>query len=187
MERAFTAKCAGRKCIFFMRPFWLGLDFSGEKRSLGELTIDLPVAPSKDHRGRIELPRSHQRNATDGDRLPSDLVQSADLAPAAQRHDRDRVPEHKTDFETELAVVIGRVAKNVSAEGALEHVFGYTVAEDISDRDLQKSRETIFAAANLSTPIRRWDLLFTRTSIPVISKFRCGRMARSGSRRAPAR
>jgi 2-keto-4-pentenoate hydratase/2-oxohepta-3-ene-1,7-dioic acid hydratase in catechol pathway len=33
---------------------------------------------------------------------------------------------------------MGTSAKNVSVESALEHVFGYTIAEDISDRDLQK-------------------------------------------------
>ena len=41
----------------------------------------------------------------------------------------------------ELGVVLGTTAKNVSVDRALEHVFGYTVAEDISDRDLQKSEK----------------------------------------------
>ena len=50
-------------------------------------------------------------------------------------------PDHQTDFETELGVVIGTTTKNVSLESALEHVFGYTIAEDISDRDLQKSEK----------------------------------------------
>jgi 2-keto-4-pentenoate hydratase/2-oxohepta-3-ene-1,7-dioic acid hydratase in catechol pathway len=50
-------------------------------------------------------------------------------------------PEHQTDFEVELAVVIGRTAKNVAAESALDFVFGYTVALDITDRDLQKSEK----------------------------------------------
>jgi 2-keto-4-pentenoate hydratase/2-oxohepta-3-ene-1,7-dioic acid hydratase in catechol pathway len=50
-------------------------------------------------------------------------------------------PEHQTDFETELAIVIGRRAKNVSAEQARDFVFGYTIALDISDRDLQKSEK----------------------------------------------
>ena len=50
-------------------------------------------------------------------------------------------PEHQTDFETELAIVIGRQAKNVSAEQAPDFVFGYTIGLDISDRDLQKSEK----------------------------------------------
>jgi 2-keto-4-pentenoate hydratase/2-oxohepta-3-ene-1,7-dioic acid hydratase in catechol pathway len=39
------------------------------------------------------------------------------------------------DWELELAVVIGRPAKNVSAEQALDHVAGYTVSNDVSVRD----------------------------------------------------
>src|SRR5439155_3347673 len=50
-------------------------------------------------------------------------------------------PEHQTDFEAELAVVIGKTAKNVAAEHALDFVFGYTVALDITDRDLQKTEK----------------------------------------------
>src|SRR5438128_91882 len=41
-------------------------------------------------------------------------------------------PEHQTDFEVELAVVIGALAKNVTVERALEHIFGYTTGLDIS-------------------------------------------------------
>jgi 2-keto-4-pentenoate hydratase/2-oxohepta-3-ene-1,7-dioic acid hydratase in catechol pathway len=50
-------------------------------------------------------------------------------------------PEHQTDFEAELGIVIGRTAKNVPAERALDFVFGYTTGLDISDRDLQKSEK----------------------------------------------
>jgi 2-keto-4-pentenoate hydratase/2-oxohepta-3-ene-1,7-dioic acid hydratase in catechol pathway len=50
-------------------------------------------------------------------------------------------PEHQTDFEAELAVVIGKTGKNVLAEQALDFVFGYTIGLDISDRDLQKTEK----------------------------------------------
>lgn len=43
----------------------------------------------------------------------------------------------QTEFEGELAVVIGRIAKNVSADNALDYVFGYTIGNDVSARDLQ--------------------------------------------------
>jgi 2-keto-4-pentenoate hydratase/2-oxohepta-3-ene-1,7-dioic acid hydratase in catechol pathway len=43
----------------------------------------------------------------------------------------------RVDWEVELAVVIGRRARDVSAGSALEHVYGYTVANDVSARDLQ--------------------------------------------------
>ena len=41
------------------------------------------------------------------------------------------------DYEAELAIVIGRTAKNVSAEKALDYVFGYTCANDVTARDWQ--------------------------------------------------
>jgi 2-keto-4-pentenoate hydratase/2-oxohepta-3-ene-1,7-dioic acid hydratase in catechol pathway len=43
----------------------------------------------------------------------------------------------KVDYEAELAVVIGRRAKGVSASRALEHVLGYTVLNDVTARDFQ--------------------------------------------------
>lgn len=51
------------------------------------------------------------------------------LNPASKKH----------DYEAEIAVVIGRRAANVSPEEALGCVFGYTLANDISARDLQKA------------------------------------------------
>lgn len=44
------------------------------------------------------------------------------------------------DWEVELAVIIGKEARHVSKSNALDHVFGYTVAQDISARDWQKQR-----------------------------------------------
>lgn len=45
----------------------------------------------------------------------------------------------RVDYEGELAVVIGRMCRNVSAEEARKVIFGYTVANDVTARDLQKS------------------------------------------------
>ena len=44
---------------------------------------------------------------------------------------------HKVDYEAELAVIIGRAARNVKPEQALDYVLGYTVANDVSARDWQ--------------------------------------------------
>lgn len=48
-------------------------------------------------------------------------------------------PQHRTDFEAELAIVIGRKIRNVSPATAGRYIFGYTAAQDISDRHIQKS------------------------------------------------
>jgi len=48
-------------------------------------------------------------------------------------------PQHRTDFEAELAIVIGRKTRNVTPAQAARHIFGYTAAQDISDRTIQKA------------------------------------------------
>lgn len=45
----------------------------------------------------------------------------------------------EVDYEAELAVIIGKTAKNVSPEQALDYVFGYTIANDVSARRWQKN------------------------------------------------
>ncbi|HKJ90736.1 MAG TPA: fumarylacetoacetate hydrolase family protein [Oceanipulchritudo sp.] len=53
-----------------------------------------------------------------------------------------RLPRHlrsdKVDYEAELAVVIGKTCRNVTEGEALDHVLGYTAANDVSARDWQK-------------------------------------------------
>lgn len=48
-------------------------------------------------------------------------------------------PAHRTDYEAELAIVIGRRVRNVTPAAAARYIFGYTAAEDISDRTIQNS------------------------------------------------
>lgn len=51
----------------------------------------------------------------------------------------------EVDYEGELGVVIGQVARNVSEANALHHVLGYTCANDVSARDCQKRRDKQWA------------------------------------------
>lgn len=48
------------------------------------------------------------------------------------------------DYEGEVAAVIGSPCSHASAETALDYVFGYTIVNDISDRELQREREQWF-------------------------------------------
>lgn len=47
--------------------------------------------------------------------------------------------DHRTDFEAELAIVIGRKIRNVAPAQATRFIFGYTASQDISDRTIQKA------------------------------------------------
>ena len=65
------------------------------------------------------------------------------------------------DYETELAVVLGKDAKNVTRETAMDCVFGYTILNDVSARNLQTGHKqyTILndvSARNLQTGHKQW-------------------------------
>jgi 2-keto-4-pentenoate hydratase/2-oxohepta-3-ene-1,7-dioic acid hydratase in catechol pathway len=70
------------------------------------------------------------------------------------------------DYEAELAVVIGRPARDVSVEDALDHVFGYTCLNDVSARDLQFADGQWVRGKSLDTfcPIGPW--IVTADEIP---------------------
>ena len=71
-----------------------------------------------------------------------------------------------TDWEVELAVVIGRHAKYVSEADALSHVAGYCVANDVSERDFQTKRAgqwTKGKSADTFGPLGPW--LVTRDEV----------------------
>lgn len=56
-------------------------------------------------------------------------------------YDTVRLPDptitREIDYESELAVIIGRKGRNISKSRAMDHVFGYTIVNDVSARDIQ--------------------------------------------------
>ena len=60
-------------------------------------------------------------------------------------------PDHRTDHESELAVVIGKRGKAISEADALDYVLGYTPAQDISDRVIQRGESQWSRAKSLDT------------------------------------
>jgi 2-keto-4-pentenoate hydratase/2-oxohepta-3-ene-1,7-dioic acid hydratase in catechol pathway len=133
------------------QPYWIEVQSTGEVLSLASLQIDVPVAPSKliavglnyaDH--IAEMKRTEIGAPLIWFKAPSSLLPHNGVIEIA-------FPEHKTDFETELAVVIGARTKNVAAHNALDHVFGYTIGLDITDRDLQKQEKQFGRCKSLDT------------------------------------
>ena len=75
----------------------------------------------------------------------------------------DRVSLHRgvsaqVDYEAELAVIIGRAGINIKAKDAYEHIFGYTVLNDFTARDLQKDHKQWFKGKSLDghCPMGPW-------------------------------
>ncbi len=62
------------------------------------------------------------------------------------------------DYEVELAVVIGKAGRDIPRDRAYEHVFGYTIANDVTARDLQRRHDQWFKGKSLDTslPLGPW-------------------------------
>ena len=60
-------------------------------------------------------------------------------------------PDHRVDYEVELTIVIGKLAKNVRAADAGDYIFGYAIGLDISDRDIQDAEKQYARAKGFDT------------------------------------
>src|SRR5213592_1533782 len=140
-DRFFYGEMRGNEVHLLAGPYWIDIEPTGEVRKLAEVDVDIPVAPSKliavglnysDH--IAEMQRTPLGTPLIWFKAPSSLLPHKGVIEIA-------FPEHRTDFEAELAVVIGAPTKNVSMDEALDHVFGYSIGLDITDRDLQKQEK----------------------------------------------
>lgn len=62
------------------------------------------------------------------------------------------------DYEAELAIVIGKGGRNIAAAQAMDHVFGYTIVNDVTARDLQKRHQQWLLGKSCDTfcPMGPW-------------------------------
>src|SRR5213594_1681959 len=140
-EESFYGEVRGDHVHVLAKPHWIDIDPTGEVRKLADVDIDLPVASSK----LIAVGLNYADHIAEMKRTPLGTPLIWFKAPSSLLPHNGAIgiafPEHQTDFEAEVAVVIGKTAKNVAVERALDFVFGYTIGLDISDRDLQKSEK----------------------------------------------
>ena len=59
------------------------------------------------------------------------------------------------DYEVELAIVIGKAGRDIQRADALSHVFGYTVLNDVTARNLQKKHGQWFKGKSLDEALTR--------------------------------
>src|ERR1700759_1217458 len=117
-DEFFYGEVVGQEVHILKRPYWIDIERTGESSSLDLLQIALPVAPSKliavglnyaDH--IAEMKRTTLGTPLIWFKSPASLLPHDGTIEIA-------FPDHQTDFEAELAVVIGKSAKNVLAERA---------------------------------------------------------------------
>ncbi len=70
------------------------------------------------------------------------------------------------DYEVELGVVLGTAGRDIRREDALTHVFGYTIVNDVTARDLQKRHGQWFKGKSLDTFCPMGPVLVTADEIP---------------------
>ena len=121
-------------------PLFAGFETTGERVPLGEVALLAPVIPRSKV---IGIARNYREHAAElGNEVPAEpmmfLKPNTSVIGPGDAIVRPTQSE-RTDYEGELAAVIGRVAKNVSVEDALDYVFGYTIGNDVTARDLQKT------------------------------------------------
>jgi len=142
-------------------------------RALKELTLLPPLDPP---RGDVlAIGRNYEKHAAESARAWGEQVKPPTVFTKAQTSVTGpfddividpRVSE-KIDWEVELGVVIGRKGANIKADEAMNHVFGYTVINDVSARDIQNNWGGQFfkgKSLDASSPVGPW--VVTADEIP---------------------
>lgn len=75
-------------------------------------------------------------------------------------------PTESVDYEGELAVVIGKGGRSISKAEAMDHVFGYTVVNDVTSRTLQARHRQWFLGKNLDGFCPMGPTLVTADEVP---------------------
>ena len=139
----------------------------GVLRPLDQVKLNPPVlAPGK----ILAVGLNYAAHAAEQNAKPPEfpLIFSKNVTALIGPEDKILLPRisDKIDYEAELAVVIGKEAKSVTAERALDYVAGYTIMNDVSARDLQRSERQWARAKGLDTfaPCGPW--LATKDEVP---------------------
>jgi 2-keto-4-pentenoate hydratase/2-oxohepta-3-ene-1,7-dioic acid hydratase in catechol pathway len=114
------------------------ITFTGDRWALSDVRLLAPILPSK----VVAIGKNYLDHVREmGDDAPPDAPVLFLKPSTSVIGDGDyiRLPpdSNLVHHEAELAAVIGRPARDVDAESALSHVFGYTAANDVSARDQQ--------------------------------------------------
>ena len=131
---------------------------SGDEIPLDDVRLLAPILPSK----VVCVGKNYAAHASEfGGEVPEEPL--IFLKPSTSvSGPGDPIPllpiSHRVDYEGELAVVIGRIARNVRAEEAFRYILGYTCGNDVTLRDLQKKDDQWARAKGFdgSCPLGPW-------------------------------
>jgi 2-keto-4-pentenoate hydratase/2-oxohepta-3-ene-1,7-dioic acid hydratase in catechol pathway len=115
------------------------ITFTGERWALPDVRLVAPILPSK----VVVVGRNYADHVREmGHELPpSPIISMKPSTSVIGTGDAIWLPpdSQQVEHEAELAVVIGRPAKNIAPQAALNHVLGYTAGNDVTARDQQSA------------------------------------------------
>lgn len=106
-----------------------------------------------------------------GSEAPPEKMMIFTKSPTAIAADESDLPIHdgvtdSLDYEGELAVVISKTGRNIPKPLAYDYVFGYTIANDITARDLQEAHGQFFLGKSLDGSCPMGPYIVTKDEIP---------------------
>ncbi|MEV0586283.1 fumarylacetoacetate hydrolase family protein [Nonomuraea sp. NPDC050310] len=135
------------------------IQFTGERFPLAEVRLVAPMLPSK----VVAIGRNYAEHARElGNEVPDEplifMKPSTSVIGPGEAIAYPTALSERVDFEGELAVVIGRLCREVPVERVKDVIFGYTCANDVTARDLQKKDVQFTRAKGFDTfcPIGPW-------------------------------
>jgi 2-keto-4-pentenoate hydratase/2-oxohepta-3-ene-1,7-dioic acid hydratase in catechol pathway len=155
---------------FVLPAIRAAVEAAPEQALLDAGAVSLLAPIPRPHRNVFCVGRNYMDHVAEGDRTrgitqselpkyPQFFTKAPDtvIAPHAE------IPAHAAvtkylDYEAELTLVIGTAGRDIAKPDALKHVFGYTIANDVTGRDLQRRHGQWFKGKSLdrSCPLGPW-------------------------------
>jgi 2-keto-4-pentenoate hydratase/2-oxohepta-3-ene-1,7-dioic acid hydratase in catechol pathway len=148
----------------FDTPPGMPPDRIGQTHALADVTIEIPLMPRTFYAAGLNYTEHVIEGAKKRGETPV-IPQKPDMGYRAVNaliaHDQAVVipaDATKVQYEGEIVVVIGKTAKHLTEANALSCVFGYTIGNDVSERNWQKSDRTFWRSKNTDTfkPMGPW-------------------------------
>jgi 2-keto-4-pentenoate hydratase/2-oxohepta-3-ene-1,7-dioic acid hydratase in catechol pathway len=156
----------GEKILPLQDNPFSGITETGESLVLAEVTLLAPCEPSK----IVALGLNYRDHAAEfGHAVPEDPLIFLKPSTAVIGPEADIIyPQmsRRVDYEAELAVIIGKAARHVPEDKALDYVLGYTCFNDVTARDLQKKDGQFTRAKSFDTFAAMGPWLETEISNP---------------------
>lgn len=122
------------------------LPFTGVKRAEAKIVAPIPrplknvFCVGSNYRAHVSEASRAQAKEDKTPKLPVFFTKPPTAVVGPDANVRlDPAVSEKMDYEVELAVIFGKAGRNIPAVEAIDHIFGFSIANDISARDLQRA------------------------------------------------